>query len=115
MKAAACLLLLAILSALPALAQPQAVTVAALYESKNQYDGQEVTVTGTVGQAVQSGQGSFFMLADSGKAIPVTVAGAGPRDGAQVRVTGIFRKKGSRGPGRPSGPVIEAQKVEPAP
>lgn len=94
--------LLAVLMCPPAYSQ--AVSIGALLESPERYDGRVVTVSGVIAvyreRASRAGNAyTTFRLQEGGASVAVFVWGhRGLRDGVRVRVTGVFQRVRRVGP-----------------
>ena len=70
----------------------RAVTIADIVASPDSYNGQSVTVVGSVELALPFGSESVFDLRDGGAKLTVTSRGSAPPLGARLSVTGTVRE-----------------------
>lgn len=111
--------LLLVLGAFPALAQ-HAVTIQALAQDPDRYDGKVVVVVGTITtyrERVSNAGNPYttFRVVDGGASIAVFIWNKqGLSDGQKVRVTGAFAKIGRAG-SLTFDNEIQAHRVEPVP
>ena len=76
------------------------LTIFDLVTNKNTYDGQSVTVTGTVELALPVGSESAYDLRDGTRKVTVISRSSAPATGARLSVTGTVRvfHEGDGGP-----------------
>jgi hypothetical protein len=89
-------------------ATARAVTIADLAASRDAYDGQVVTVTGTVVGPVAAGSESIFDLRDGAARMTVISRQGPPAAGTRLTVTGTIRifHEGDGGPEENTFPVV---------
>ena len=96
----------------------RAVTISDLVANKDAYNGQSVTVTGTVELALPFGSESAFDLRDGTRKVTVISRSGAPAVGARLAVTGTVRvfHEGDGGPEENDFPpaIVESSRA-PAP
>ncbi|MGI9039466.1 MAG: hypothetical protein ACR2GQ_11480 [Gemmatimonadota bacterium] len=82
---------LAVLAPLLLMGCASATSIGELLDDPGRYDGKTVSVEGEVGSAVGGlGMGAYRVQDDSGTLTVLSDVGSPPRDGAKIRVKGVF-------------------------